>query len=51
MLHKNLIRPSHSPYLAPLWVVQKNLDASDKTKWRLVINYKKVNETTRNEYR
>ncbi|GBP97604.1 Retrovirus-related Pol polyprotein from transposon 297 [Eumeta japonica] len=28
MLHKRIIRPSHSPYSAPVWVVPKKLDAN-----------------------
>lgn len=46
MLENNIIRPSHSPYSAPVWVVPKKMDASGKQKWRLVIDYRKLNEVT-----
>lgn len=46
MLEKNIIRHSNSPYSAPIWIVPKKADASGKTKWRLVIDYRKLNEVT-----
>ncbi|GBP14109.1 Retrovirus-related Pol polyprotein from transposon 17.6 [Eumeta japonica] len=46
MLDNNIIRHSNSPYSAPIWIVAKKADASGKTKWRLVIDYRKLNEVT-----
>jgi len=46
MLEKGIIRESDSPYNSPLWIVPKKQDASGKTKWRLVIDYRKLNEKT-----
>lgn len=46
MLKENLIRPSTSPYNAPLWVVPKKRDASGIQKWRVVVDYRKLNEIT-----
>lgn len=46
MLDKKIIRPSCSPYSAPVWVVPKKLDASGEKKWRLVIDYRKLNDVT-----
>jgi len=46
MLTKGIIRESDSPYNSSLWIVSKKQDASGKTKWRLVIDYKKLNEKT-----
>lgn len=46
MLDKNIIRPSSSPWSAPIWIVEKKLDASGKKKWRLVIDYRKLNDKT-----
>lgn len=46
MLDKNLIEPSDSPYNSPLWVVPKKTDASGKKKWRIVIDFRKLNEKT-----
>lgn len=46
MLDQNIIQPSTSPWSSPIWVVPKKLDASGKQKWRVVIDYRKLNEIT-----
>ena len=46
MLDQGIIRPSDSPWSAPVWVVPKKLDASGIQKWRIVIDYRKLNEKT-----
>src|SRR5436190_8066132 len=46
MLTKGIIRESDSPYNSPLWIVPKKQDASGQAKWRLVIDYRKLNEKT-----
>lgn len=46
MLEQNIVRPSDSAWSSPVWVVPKKADASGKTKWRLVIDFRKVNEKT-----
>jgi len=46
MLDDGIIRPSRSPYNAPVWVVPKKTDASGKKKYRLVIDYRKLNLVT-----
>lgn len=46
MLQQNIIRPSTSPWSSPVWVVPKKLDNSGKRKWRVVIDYRKLNEHT-----
>lgn len=46
MLTKQIIEPSDSPYNAPVWVVPKKSDASGKQKWRIVIDFRKLNELT-----
>lgn len=46
LLNDNIIRPSISPYSSPVWVVPKKLDASGETKWRMVIDFRKLNEKT-----
>lgn len=43
---KGIIEPSDSPYNAPVWVVPKKSDASGKKKWRIVIDFRKLNEVT-----
>jgi hypothetical protein len=46
MLKQNIIQPSNSPYNSPVWVVPKKMDNSGKPKWRVVIDYRKLNEIT-----
>lgn len=46
MINKNLIEESDSPYNSPVWVVPKKSDASEKQKWRIVIDFSKLNELT-----
>lgn len=46
MLDQGIISPSVSPWSAPIWVVPKKQDASGKPKWRIVIDYRKLNEIT-----
>lgn len=49
MLEQNIIRPSQSPWSAPVWVVPKKMDTSGKQKWRLVVDYRKLNDVTVSE--
>lgn len=46
MLDQNIIRPSISAWNAPIWIVPKKQDASGKVKWRLVVDFRKLNEKT-----
>lgn len=46
MLEDGIIRESNSPWSAPVWVVPKKVDASGKKKWRLVVDYRKLNAKT-----
>lgn len=46
MLKQGIIRESNSPYNSPLWIVAKKIDNSNKKKWRIVIDYRKLNEIT-----
>ncbi|KAL1448640.1 hypothetical protein WDU94_001909 [Cyamophila willieti] len=49
MLEQGLIRPSYSPWSSPIWIVPKKQDASGKQKWRMVVDYRKINEKTNGE--
>lgn len=49
MLNQGIIQPSISPWSSPVWVVPKKIDASGKQKWRVVIDYRKLNELTIND--
>lgn len=46
MLKNNIIEESSSPYNSPLWVVPKKSDASGLKKWRIVTDYRLLNEKT-----
>lgn len=46
LLDQGIIRPSKSPYNSPVWVVPKKMDASGKKKYRVVIDYRKLNMVT-----
>ncbi|CAK1590854.1 unnamed protein product [Parnassius mnemosyne] len=46
MLEQGIIRPSESAWSSPIWIVPKKVDASGKTKWRLVVDFRKLNEKT-----
>lgn len=45
-IDQKIIRPSLSPWSSPLWIVPKKLDSSGIQKWRIVIDYRKLNEKT-----
>jgi len=49
MLKHGIIRESNSAYNSPLWIVPMKLDNSGKKKWRIVIDYRKLNEVTIND--
>lgn len=43
MLEQEIIRPSTIPWSSPLWLVSKKPNASGKVKWRVMIDYRKLN--------
>lgn len=46
MLHEGIIQPSASPWNSPIWVVPKKLDSTGVRKWRIVVDYRKLNAKT-----
>ena len=41
---KVLRKESYSFWSSPIWVVPKKLDASNKQKYRMVVDYRKLNQ-------
>lgn len=46
MLNDNVIQESHSPWSAPVHLVPKKMDMSGQQKWRMVIDYRRLNDIT-----
>lgn len=44
MLQPGIFRPSTLEWSTPIWIVPKKTDASGKVKWRLVVDFWKLNE-------
>ena len=46
LLDNDVIKPSESPYNFPLWIVPKKPDSKGNKRWRMVIDYRALNEKT-----
>ena len=46
MLKDGIIQHSTNPWNFPILVVPKNLDSSGKTKWKVVIDFRKLDDVT-----
>ena len=46
MLDEDVIEPSNSPYNSPILVVPKKPDSNGQKKWRLVVDFRKLNDVT-----
>lgn len=46
LVKNNVISPSLSPYSSPLWIVPKKEDSHGNKRWRMVIDYRNLNEKT-----
>lgn len=44
LLSSGIVEPSSSPYNSPLWIVPKKPDANGTKRWRMVIDYRALNE-------
>lgn len=49
LLDQKIIKTSVSPYNAPIWVVPKKADKTGKKDWRIVIDYRKLNNATKED--
>ncbi|XP_063994529.1 uncharacterized protein LOC135172231 [Diachasmimorpha longicaudata] len=43
---RGIIKPSDSPYSSPIWIVPKKEDSLGNKRWRMVIDYRSLNEKT-----
>lgn len=48
-LKLGIIRPSTSPYNSPIWVVPKKPDSQGRPRWRVVTDFRKLNELTEDD--
>lgn len=46
LLKDNVVQESHSPWNAPVHLVPKKMDASGETKWRMVVDFRRLNDIT-----
>lgn len=46
LLKDDIIRPSSSPYNAPIVLVPKKMDNSGKQKWRMAVDMRRLNDVT-----
>lgn len=46
MIESNIIRPSKSPWNSPLLIVPKKSDKDGHKKWRVVIDFRRLNDVT-----
>lgn len=46
LLKDNIIQESYSPWSSPIWMVPKKIDASGNQKYRMVVDYRRLNEKT-----
>ena len=46
MFGDDIIQPSTSPWNSPILVIPKKVDDSGKQKWRIVVDFRKLNDVT-----
>lgn len=46
LLDNDVIRPSDSQYNSPLWIVSKKPDSRSNKRWRMVLDFRTLNEKT-----
>lgn len=46
MLQQGIIRPSDSPWSSPIWIVPKKADAAGVKRWRIVTDFRRINQKT-----
>ena len=46
LIDNKIIKSSQSPYNTPVWIVYKRLDSHRNRKWRMVLDFRELNEKT-----
>jgi hypothetical protein len=46
LLDQNIIKPSKSPYNTPVWIVPKKPDSKGNKRWRMVLDFRNLNDKT-----
>jgi hypothetical protein len=46
MLRDDIIQPNTSPWNSPILIIPKKIDASGTQKWRIVVDFRKINDCT-----
>lgn len=49
LLKEKIIQHSESPWASPVHLVQKKTDQSGQIKWRMVVDYRRLNEQTKSD--
>ena len=49
LLNAGIIKPSHSQYNTPVWIVKKKPDSQGRPRWRMVLDFRALNEKTIND--
>lgn len=46
MLEGGIVKSSQSPYNTPIWIVPKKEDSEGNKRWRMVLDFRVLNEKT-----
>ena len=46
LLDTGIIKPSESPYNTPVWIVPKKADSQGNPRWRMVLDFRELNNKT-----
>jgi len=46
LLEGGIVKPSQSPYNTPIWIVPKKEDSKGNKRWRMVLDFRALNEKT-----
>jgi len=46
LLEQEIVKPSNSPYNTPVWIVPKKADSKGNKRWRMVLDFRGLNDKT-----